>query len=468
MNELVDQVGMFSLSQSGGVNKSEKALLELCNSSFLRLWSYSNPHRKRNKELIDILVVFGDDVILFSDRESVLQSDCNSVMWQRWCRKVIDESAEQLNRAAQWIRRYPTKIYSDKLAEIPLSIPTPSIERMRLHLIATGRADAFDSVENRSVENIQLRTDTGLAGWCPEERFVIGRVTTRTGNLVHVFSSAAIQLLLSELDTISDFTKYLRSREELFMSKVNVQACDERALLASYLYNRHPGYRGFLPYGQGFSKYDGAIFEDFLAQKYFGKEQHLDRISANKVSYLWDDIIDRFTQFGTQGLIPSSLIDAISLEPILRTMAAEDRLARRTLAARIIELKEKARKENIPAFSTAALHESAKEIAYIFCVFPNDPSIPRDQIRQARSHIMLAFGQKFLASRRKVKAVIVFTFDHPLTPVAQASEDILMISVGDITDEEAIKMEAAWNSLGISLEPSVEKHIRELEYPNSP
>ena len=62
--------------KSDGITPSERYLSKLCRRSFLGLWSYPNLHtddgRKAEKgvghELCDLLVVFGNNVIIFSDK----------------------------------------------------------------------------------------------------------------------------------------------------------------------------------------------------------------------------------------------------------------------------------------------------------------------------------------------------------------------------------------------------------------
>ena len=66
---------MFDLVESEGVSESERVLTQLCRKSFLRLWSQTNVFtdegfkggKGATKELCDALVVFGHDIIVFSD-----------------------------------------------------------------------------------------------------------------------------------------------------------------------------------------------------------------------------------------------------------------------------------------------------------------------------------------------------------------------------------------------------------------
>ena len=54
--------------KSEGLTASEALLAELCSRSFLQLWTYPNLFKKPGKELIDLMVVFGNDILLFSDK----------------------------------------------------------------------------------------------------------------------------------------------------------------------------------------------------------------------------------------------------------------------------------------------------------------------------------------------------------------------------------------------------------------
>jgi hypothetical protein len=59
------------MSKDGGV--AEKFVYRMCKKSFLSLWSYANPLGKMDKELCDILVVCGQDIVIFSVKHIELQ-----------------------------------------------------------------------------------------------------------------------------------------------------------------------------------------------------------------------------------------------------------------------------------------------------------------------------------------------------------------------------------------------------------
>ena len=91
--------------KSAGTTASERYLAQLCERTFLTLWSYPNVFRDQcqkagkgdGKELCDLLVVFGDDVIIFSDKSCGFPDTGNPhVDWSRWCKRSILKASDQL------------------------------------------------------------------------------------------------------------------------------------------------------------------------------------------------------------------------------------------------------------------------------------------------------------------------------------------------------------------------------------
>src|SRR5215472_12923662 len=84
---------------------AERYIRHLCDHSFLSLWSYAGVHRDQGRvggkgdgrELCDLLVVFGDHILLFSDKYCEYPKTENTeTNWKRWYKKAIRKSAEQL------------------------------------------------------------------------------------------------------------------------------------------------------------------------------------------------------------------------------------------------------------------------------------------------------------------------------------------------------------------------------------
>jgi hypothetical protein len=81
------------ITKSEGTTPTEKYLSELCDDTFLKLWSYPNPFREPGKELCDLIAVFGNHVFLFFDRHTNAferESDPDRA-WERWKKEAIDK-----------------------------------------------------------------------------------------------------------------------------------------------------------------------------------------------------------------------------------------------------------------------------------------------------------------------------------------------------------------------------------------
>ena len=105
-------------AKAEGTTPSERALARLALKAFLSLWSYPNVYSDEGrssgkgdgKELVDLLVVFGTDVLLFSDKHCEFQLGADvKVAWPRWYKRAIEKSARQLAGAEHFLRRFPDR-----------------------------------------------------------------------------------------------------------------------------------------------------------------------------------------------------------------------------------------------------------------------------------------------------------------------------------------------------------------------
>ena len=133
----VRQAGITAHSQSAmepirrgkGVTESERYLAQLANSTFLELWSYPNTFiDKRSaaiaegKELADLLVACGDDVIIFSDKSIAWPSGDVGQSWSRWYRRAVKKSVDQIRGAERWLRQFPERVFLDRACSQKLPI----------------------------------------------------------------------------------------------------------------------------------------------------------------------------------------------------------------------------------------------------------------------------------------------------------------------------------------------------------
>lgn len=125
--------------RSEGLTPSERLLAELCDRSFLKLWTYPNLFKKPSKELTDLLVVFGNDVLVFSDKSCAFPLTGDSMLdWSRWFRRSVARSAHQVDQAERWLRTYPDQVFLDTRCAEPLPIRLPPLTEMRVHRICVA------------------------------------------------------------------------------------------------------------------------------------------------------------------------------------------------------------------------------------------------------------------------------------------------------------------------------------------
>ena len=128
------------VEKAGGMTAAEKYLAHLCERSFLSLWSYPGVYRDQGKlgenghgkEVCDLLVVFDQHVIIFSDKHCVLQVSGNEQRdWSRWFKKAVQKSAEQAWGAERWIRQNPNRLFLDRECKRPLPIDLPLLRLLK-------------------------------------------------------------------------------------------------------------------------------------------------------------------------------------------------------------------------------------------------------------------------------------------------------------------------------------------------
>jgi hypothetical protein len=100
------------------ITPTEAYLTNLAKDTFLSMWSFPNPGygqptmEKGGKELCDLLVVFEDKVILFSDKSCEYpQHSDPRVAWKRWYRRSIAASVKQLFGAKKTIEQFPERVF---------------------------------------------------------------------------------------------------------------------------------------------------------------------------------------------------------------------------------------------------------------------------------------------------------------------------------------------------------------------
>jgi hypothetical protein len=456
-----------TVGAASGSTPTENQLLGLARDSFLSLWSFPNVFtdegrsggRGDGKELCDLMVVFGDDVLLFSDKNCAFPvTDNLHVAWDRWYRRAVQKSANQLSGAEKWIMRFPTRIFLDAKCSITLPISLPSAERRRVHLIAVahGASEAgtkhWDSIAKGS--NGSPILDTRVVGrQHAETPFVVGW-PLNDKRFVHVFDGDTITLLLRELDTLSDFVDYLNKKQNLFeKSGCEFLITGEEELLAAYLTNIDPltNEHRF----QSFSSGHLVFLEEGFWRKLVANKRYRTRAAANEISYLWDDLIEYQASHMIHGSSALTMSEGTkgSEEDLLRVMASENRLKRRALGESILALR---LKSNERLRCTRCVVDPSRRRVYAMLALPYLTEQPHDEYRNYRQYLLRLYCEGAILQFPDVEEVVGIAFEHYDSDIA--SVDFLYVRLNgvqfDATDrskiEAGLRDEGIWQPSAVS------------------
>lgn len=300
--------GAPSSDRTQGVTPSERYLQRLAERSFLRLWSYAGLYRDQDtrrgtsegKELADLIVVFDEHVLVFSDKDCAFPSSGNLRRdWGRWYRRAVHDSAKQLFGAERWLLNYPERIFLDRGCTNRLPLELPTRDRIKIHRFAVahnasahcrsrlgGSGGLMIAPQIKDDDHWKITDRTPLP-------FQTGIVDSTHG-FVHVLDDTSLELLLSSLDTISDFVEYIEKKEILIRSGKLLVAAGEEELLAVYLRTLgKDGTHGFHLPGR---KEELALIDEGFWAAHLASPQWRAQFEANKISYAWDALIERFTE----------------------------------------------------------------------------------------------------------------------------------------------------------------------------
>jgi len=331
------------IEKQQGITTAERYLARLCERTFLSLWSYPNifrealvPGAKIGKEVCDLLVVFEDQVLIFSDKDCAVPQTGNLQLdWSRWFRKAVVESAKQAHGAERLLRQFPNRLFLDR--ECTKSLPfVPQItDRTRFHLIVVAHKIA-DRCRDELGGSGSLMINSDLKGAAAHtEPFQVGDLDPAK-SFVHVLDDTTLNVLMRELDTIADFVAYLDKKEEFLRTGPRLFAAGEEELLSWYLRYTNEKKEHFFKLPE--ERVDFISLEEGFYEDYLRNPQRIAKVEANEVSYSWDRLIEKFSfhaMSGTQFFAtPGGVSDT---ERILRWMAREPRVRRRMLARKLVE-----------------------------------------------------------------------------------------------------------------------------------
>lgn len=451
-----------------GRTPAERYLAQLADRSFLNLWSYPSPHRDQmvgadGKEICDLLVVCGDHILIFSEKTYKWPDADSEIAWSRWYRKAIAKSADQIRGAERWIAQFPDRIFLDPACKKPFPLEIPPVDRRKVHgIIVAGGAGRACKEYFRGGRG-SLAINPGIVGDAHHDRdrtkvepFWIGDVDPN-GSFIHVLDDGSLDIIMRELDTITDFTDYLEKKANFIRSGRLAVAHGEEDLLAYYAIRinergehdfTHPDDR---PWRDGESvAIDGSHYISHINDpRYLAKKR------ADKISYVWDRLIESFTKHMLDGtsLAPDwQGYDLKKSEKSVREMALEGRFERRSHGEAVAGALEIARNRDI--FFRGMIPEagSRRRPTGFFFLAVNLPPFELergyDEYREFRAALTELYAKAILLRHEHLERVVGIATEPP-RPSRGSSEDILYAERYPWTEEEKAEIRSACDKAGI-------------------
>jgi len=326
------------INRSEGENETEKILSQICDNTFLKLWVYPNPYRKEAKELCDVLVVFEKHVFIFSVKSIIFNPDKEiEVSWNRWKQKAIDDSIKQIEGAENWINSHPDNVFLDPQCKkkLPINI---NLEGCKFHRIVVAHGSE-EACKNFSSDNVAGSLAIVYADDFPndgEKNFKIPfMLNLPREKVIHVFDSFNLDIILGEMDTISDLVGYFEAKEEAIQKYQAITYCGEEDLLAHYLYNfdekRKKHFIGTQEEEIDFIHISEGEWYDFVKTEEYQRKKE-----ADQISYFWDELMQRTLQNALDNTLLGDN-DLFNEQSALREMAKEPRFMRREISEAIMQ-----------------------------------------------------------------------------------------------------------------------------------
>lgn len=447
--------------KSRGQNRSEEYLSKLCDKTFLSLWSYPNLYRAKGKELSDLLVVFGNHILIFSDKTCEYPATENPELnWNRWFRRAVAKSAKQLWRAEQWIKQHTDRVFLDKECSqtFPFDIDTTQA-KIHLILVARGVSEACKEFFGSGSGSLMIRNDVrGVDTHI--SLFVVGDIDPAK-TFVHVLDDTTLDIVMGALNTVYDFTSYLDKKEILLRSGKNIFATGEEDLLPYYMTKMKGEVHDFdFPEDS-----DGIAILESEWERFCENPQRKAQLEEDKISYFWDALIEQFNMHamnGTQYMVSSGGIK--DSEKVMRFFDSESRFKRRIMAKTILGLIEKTPDNICGRRFSIPLNEDGHY--YVFVAFPRKKEHTEEEYRAFRGEYLKACCMIIRFVYPKAYDIVGFATEAGKS-LEDRSEDAMYFDGRHWNDEMQAAAKELQEKLEIFVEPRYYK-VHDIEFPDVP
>ena len=312
-------LALFPFPSFQGLTSSENILINLYQKSFLSLWTLPNLFKEKGKELADVVIIFDDNIIILSDKEGHSQTTDLPSKWKRF-QKHIDKSQRQLLGAQRWITNYPDKIFLDSQCTKPIFHLLP--KKPKFHLISVLRGLKNDSLKYYKNNDGSLPIDTT----CKKLLSITSKKIENS--FIHTFDEIAVELVINEMNTISDFIFYLEEREKLFTHN-KIKSFGETPLLGSFLIGREKNLGNNLFECKAQKENKQLTYKSNIYYEYIKTENYKHWLIDKTKSIFVDYFIEKFINIGDPKISnPLSKQSIQDTEIAIRQFAKTSRMQR--------------------------------------------------------------------------------------------------------------------------------------------
>ncbi|MFC1998791.1 YecA family protein [Chloroflexota bacterium] len=389
---------------------AEEFVHGLAKETFFTDWCYLNPRLPNGRELCDLLVVFDDVAIIWQIKNLTVDKDGH------YNESEIQKNLRQLSGARRQLFELNTSIELDNPRRGKELFNPNDIRKVHLVSVLLGEGEGvFPFME--LIKNYD----------------------------VHMFEGPFTEIVLNELDTITDFTDYLHAKEDVIKQNDKMVIIGgEEELLATYLLNE----RSFMIFdGSTHIMIDQGIWEDIQS-----KPEYIRKKKEDEISYGWDSMINRAHECSGE------------YEKVARELARSSRFRRRVLAKAFYEAHVKAHEVSLipheagehPVYRHMSHEDSREGITYCF-LFQE----PTESPTMRREHLikMCWIARCMVEKNTKVLGIATEIRIEP-----QCSYDFGLLDVPALTDADRKYIDDIQKKTGIFTNLNI-RHVSEDEYP---
>jgi hypothetical protein len=200
--------------------------------------------------------------------------------------------------------------------------------------------------------------------------FAVGQID-RTKGFVHVLDGVSLDIVMRELDTVTEFIGYLSSKEELIVNGQLESAASEADLLADYLFPLEGKLKSSFAVPSNGSR---LVVADDRWKQFDRDPFRLRKRNDDRISYLWDQLIERTSESIVSGkaVFPTPAPDINYGEKVLRLLAREPRWRRRQLATSIYDLVDSTKNLPHDRFTRLEISVNPDDTVFAFLLLARD------------------------------------------------------------------------------------------------